>query len=81
MAETIPGGAFLAADGKTWRDAEGRPLSKEQIAAAKALIAEQAAAHEDAEQARTVQEAQRDPVARALLQQQEAARTIRQAGK
>lgn len=81
MGESIPGGAFLAADGKTWHDAEGKPLSKEQIAAARALIAEQDAAHDDAEQARLLQEANRDPVARALLQQQEAARTIKQAAK
>jgi hypothetical protein len=80
MAETIPGGAYLAADGKTWRDAEGKPISKEQIAAAKALIAEQTQAHEDDVQARLLQEANRDPVARALLQQQEAARTIKKAG-
>ena len=75
MAETIEGGAYL--QGEKWVDAEGKPLSKERIAEAKRLFAEQEAAHEEAVQARTLFEAQRDPIARALLQQQEAARTIK----
>lgn len=79
--DTIPGGAYLSADGKTWRDAEGRPLGKEQISAAKALIAEQEAAHEEAAQNRLLEEANRDPVARALLQQQQVQAEIRTAGK
>ncbi len=77
MADTIPGGAYLQGD--TWVDANGKPLNREQIAAAKKLIAEQEAAHEEAVEARTLAEAQRDPIARALLHQQEAARTIKKA--
>lgn len=42
MAETIVGGAFLAADGKTWHNAAGEPLSKEDAAKAQKLHAEQA---------------------------------------
>lgn len=38
MADTIPGGAYQGTDGE-WHDAEGKPLSKEQIAAAQALQA------------------------------------------
>jgi hypothetical protein len=36
---TIPGGAYQSADG-SWHDANGKTLTKEQIAAAQALIAE-----------------------------------------
>lgn len=38
LASTIPGGAYLADDGKTWHNANGEPLTKEQIQAAKAHI-------------------------------------------
>jgi hypothetical protein len=51
MAETIPGGAYLSADGKTWHDAHGNTLSKEQVAEAEALLAEQAEAREAEEAA------------------------------
>lgn len=74
MAETIPGGAYLSADGTTWHDAEGRVLSKEQQAQAEKWAKEQAAAQEEARKARVLYEAQRDPVARALMAQQEAAK-------
>lgn len=81
MAETIPGGAFLSADGKTWHDSEGKPLSKEAQAAAEKFAVEQAQAQRDAEQDRTLLEAQRDPVARALLNQQQANADARKASK
>lgn len=80
MGTTIPGGAFLGADGK-WHDAEGRPLSREAQADAEKLQAQQAAEQRDADQARTLQEAQRDPVARALLSQQQAQADARKATK
>ena len=40
VSSTIPGGAYIAADGLTWIDAEGRPLDAAKIAAAKAQAAE-----------------------------------------
>jgi hypothetical protein len=52
MATSIPGGAFLAADKKTWIDSEGKPLSKDQIKAAEQLHAEHADANDAAEQTR-----------------------------
>lgn len=51
MAESIPGGAYLASDQKTWQNAAGQPLTKEQESAAKKLAAEQAEADEAAEAA------------------------------
>lgn len=35
LSATIPGGAYLASDGKTWTDANGELLSAEKIAEAK----------------------------------------------
>ena len=32
ISETIPGGAYLSADGKTWHDANGQPLSDDAMA-------------------------------------------------
>jgi hypothetical protein len=55
MSETIPGGAYLAADGKTWHDSDGKVLDKKQVAEAEALLAdkaEQADAAEVEEQVR-----------------------------
>lgn len=80
MANTIPGGAFRSPNG-AWHDAEGKPLSKEQIAAAEAHAVTVEAAQREAEQARTLQEAQRDPVARALLSQQQQNADARKAAK
>jgi hypothetical protein len=51
MSETIPGGAYLSSDGKTWHDANGNPLSKKQVAEAEALQAEQAEKREAEERA------------------------------
>lgn len=46
MAETVPGGAYLAADNKTLIDAEGRPLEKEAKAKAEEVLAEKEARSE-----------------------------------
>lgn len=72
MGTTIPGGAYLAADGKSWHDAEGRPLDRGQVSEAARVQAAQAEEHDQAETFRTNLEARRDPVARALLTQQQA---------
>jgi hypothetical protein len=37
MATTIPGGAFLSADGQTWHSSTGLALTQEQITQAEAL--------------------------------------------
>jgi hypothetical protein len=66
MAETIEGGAFLGADGKTFHDANGQPLKSEDAAKAKKLADEQGAATEEAEVRLLEMRAQADPVARAL---------------
>lgn len=39
MTETIPGGCYLAADGKTYVDANGEPVSAENVAKFKELQA------------------------------------------
>ena len=39
MTETIPGGCYLAADGKTYIDANGDPVSAENVAIFKELQA------------------------------------------
>jgi hypothetical protein len=70
MAETIEGGATLAADGKTWRDANGNVLPKDKIAEIERVQAERDAQRAEQERAAVELNAQRDPVARALLQQQ-----------
>lgn len=44
LSATIPGGAYMASDGKTWIDANGELLSAEKIAEAK----KQAAARDEA---------------------------------
>ncbi len=49
MSETIPGGAYLSTDGKTWHDADGKVLSKTQVAEAAALLAEKAEQNDAAE--------------------------------
>jgi hypothetical protein len=64
--ETIPGGAFLAPDGKTWLNSEGKPLSKEQIAQAKALDAERAEQLQQAEEERITRQVQNDPLAQVM---------------
>lgn len=63
MSETIPGGAYLAADGKTLVDSEGRPLGKEAVEQAQELAAEKTAA---AEKARRAEQAQQQLAASAL---------------
>lgn len=65
MAETISGGATRDASG-TWRNAEGQPLTKTQIAQAEALMAEREAERAVQHRAALAAEAQRDPTARAL---------------
>ena len=42
MAETIVGGAYLAADKKTWIDSQGKPLDAAQVKAAEAALAKHA---------------------------------------
>lgn len=66
MAETIAGGAYLATNGETWIDAEGRPLTKEQIAEAKKLHAEQQRQREADTLALLEAQARNDPLARSL---------------
>lgn len=39
MDETVPGGLYLDSDGKGWHDANGNPLSEEEVAKRKALLA------------------------------------------
>lgn len=56
MAHTIPGGAYQDATGDGWHDANGRPLSKAQIAEAKKLIAQQESALAELEQRRAEQD-------------------------
>ena len=69
MAETIAGGAYLHTDGKTWLDAEGRPLSKESAAEAQAKLAEQQEAAARVEASAQQQEAlARESLRRFLLQ-------------
>ena len=63
MAETIPGGAYLAVDGKTFVDSEGRPLSPAAVAQAQARADDKIAAAALAAQA---EQAQRDIAAGAL---------------
>lgn len=65
MAETIPGGAALNEQGR-WVDANGQPLSKEQIAEAEKLFAERDAEREKQEKAALALAAMRDPIARSL---------------
>lgn len=68
MAETIPGGAYLAEDGKTWHDAEGRPLSKEAQAAAEKQASEKEAAVEQLQQQEAANAAMaQSALARALI--------------
>lgn len=66
MPDTLPGGAYLSADGKTWHDADGKPLNKEQVARAKELIAARAAALAEQERTALEVQARNDPVARSL---------------
>lgn len=61
MAQTIPGGAYLAADGTTWQDANGRALEGEPRANAERLHREQQEQRIAQERARAAQTL--DPVA------------------
>lgn len=67
MAQSIPGGATLAADGKTWQDANGQPLKKDQVAAIEELHARRTGERNAAEAARLAAEAQSNPIANALM--------------
>lgn len=64
MANTIEGGAFLV--GGSWVNADGKPLSKAQIEAVKALHGDNEAARGDQERERVALEAQRNPTAQAI---------------
>jgi hypothetical protein len=79
MAETVPGGAYLR--GETWVNANGEPLEKGVQAEAEKLQKERAAELEQQETRLIELTAQRDPVARALLQQQAVQAAQRQAPK
>jgi hypothetical protein len=70
MAQSIPGGAFKDASG-AWHDANGKPLDKKAQAQAEQLYAEQATQRAEADRMQLMADAQRDPVARALLTQQQ----------
>ena len=78
MAQTIPGGAYQDANGN-WHDANGEPLKREQVAQAEKLLAEQGEQKAEMERVTVLADAQRDPVARALLQQQQALAESRKA--
>ena len=67
MAETIAGGAFRGADG-TWRNAEGQPLTPDQVQAARALLDAQQADKAELERIRAMAEAANNPIAQALQQ-------------
>lgn len=64
MATTIPGGAYLSGD--TWKDANGKPLSKRQITEVEELLAQQALDREERQRQAMLLEAERDPTARAI---------------
>lgn len=72
MAETIEGGATLAADGKTWRNANGEVLKPAQVAEVEKLQAERDTQRAAQERAAIELAASRDPLARAALLQQQA---------
>lgn len=67
MAVSIPGGATLAADGKTWQDAAGKPLTADQIDAIEAMHADRTASRDMAEAQRLTAEAKSNPIASALM--------------
>lgn len=66
MAETIPGGAYVLPDGKTWVNAKGEPLTKEQRAQAQALHAEHALLVQMEEEDRVTRAVKNDPMAQVL---------------
>lgn len=71
MAETIPGGAFLASkrtpdEPDRWVDANGAPLTADQARAAIALHAANDAQLRQAERDRQALEASRNPAAMAI---------------
>lgn len=76
MATSIPGGAYQDAAGG-WYDANGKALEGEARAAAQKHAAEQSKTRADADQAQLMADAQRDPIARALLAQQQIAAPIK----
>lgn len=67
MAESIPGGATLAADGKTWQNAKGEPLTATQVQRIEQLHAERSNRRARAEAERLAAEAQGNPIASALM--------------
>lgn len=64
MAETIPGGAYL--NGDRWVDANGKPLTGEQIAQAEQLHADQQRQRDAVNLAILEAQARNDPLARSL---------------
>jgi hypothetical protein len=66
MAETIPGGAYLQPDGKTWHDANDEVLDSDAKADAKSMNAERQQQRDEAEAQRQLAEAQQNPIANAL---------------
>jgi len=69
MPDTILGGAYLAADGKTWHNANGEPLTEDQVHAAKRLHTRRANDLAARESERVNQAVRNDPIAQALLTQ------------
>ena len=66
MAETVPGGAYLSTDNKTWHDANGNVIEGEAVKAAEKAAAEREKQNTAVEAQLLAASAQRDPVARAL---------------
>lgn len=66
MATTIPGGAYLAPDGTSWVDAEGKPLTKAQIADAEDNAQERAVTRATQEALALELEARNNPTAQAI---------------
>lgn len=79
MADTVQGGAYVIrrADKEIWVNANGEPLEKGAQTEAQKLSQEREQQLAEQERMLVEQTAQRDPVARALLQQQQ----VQRAGK
>jgi hypothetical protein len=71
MATTILGGYYADADGNL-HNATGEPLTKDAVKQAEAHATAQQAQRAEAERQQVLLQAQRDPIARALLHQQAA---------
>ena len=66
MAETVPGGAYLSTDNKTWHDANGNVIEGEAVKAAEKAAAEREKQNTAVEAQLMAANAQRNPVAQAL---------------